>query len=311
MRFENFLKFISYLSVDIIAVILPIALGVSTAFVFQRFNESNQSIALQAAGIPPRTVLIPLLQMVTMVICYLYISNSYISPYAWREFRTQEFNIKNNINPPEKAGTIFSKDGFSVYAQQYMGDFFFGNLFVIDNRTPDKVYSYSAESGTILNNVLVLTKGERIEIDFKSHKNSVVYFQSHNYDLSGILSFTERQIHPNEKHMDELLENNENEELHKTQVALFHQKMTSPLLAAVFSLLSFLLIFLAPYRRKSSPVRMIILMTLIVALQGSYFWIANAAAKDPKFINLNYILVASCLFIITTLIIRKSRPGNE
>ncbi|MDR1334326.1 MAG: LptF/LptG family permease, partial [Holosporaceae bacterium] len=113
--FSKFLKFTSYLSVDIVSVILPIALAVSSAFVYQKFVESNQLIALQAVGFSPKKILVPLLNLVALATCYLYASNAYISPYSWREFRSLEFKIKNNIDPPEKAGVFFSHEGFSVY----------------------------------------------------------------------------------------------------------------------------------------------------------------------------------------------------
>jgi lipopolysaccharide export system permease protein len=304
--FAKFLRFISYLSIDIIAVILPISLSISAAFVYQRFNESNQLIALQAAGFSPRRVFIPLLHMIVLVTGYLYISNAYISPRAWQEFRSSEFKIINNIDPPEKAGAIFSNSGFSVYAQKYMGDFYFGNLFVIDARNPLNVLSYSAESGTIQDNVLILKRGERIEIDFINHKNSIMYFELYNCNLREILKIEKKAAQPNEKYIYELLQKNDDESFTKTTRALFHQKITSPLLAAIFPMLSFLLILLTPYDRKFSYRNMILLVATIVIFQGSYFWIANAAAKNLEFIKLNYALIISSLVILITSIMKKT-----
>jgi lipopolysaccharide export LptBFGC system permease protein LptF len=274
--------------------------------VYQRFNESNQLIALQAAGFSPRKVFIPLLRMIALVTGYLYISNMYISPKAWKEFRSSEFKIINNIDPPEKTGTIFSNGGFSVYAQEYMGDFYFGNLFVIDARNPSNVLSYFAESGTIQDNVLILKKGERIGIDFINHENSVMYFESYNCNLKEILKIGKRTAQPNEKYIHELLQKNDDKSAAKMSRALFHQKITSPLLTVIFSMLSFFLILLTPYNRKFSYKNVMLLIAAIVIFQGSYFWIANAAAKNLEFIKLNYALIISSVIILTTLIIKKT-----
>lgn len=291
VRFSKFLKFTSYLSADIISVILPIALAISSAFVYQRFMESNQLIALQAAGLSPKKILTPLLSLIAIVTCCLYACNAYISPYAWREFRSLEFKIKNNIDPPEKAGIFFSHDGFSVYGREYNGDFFFGDLFIVDARNPDKTYTYFAKKGTVSDNVLTLTEGERIEIDFVNHSNSVMHFQSYSYDLREILKSEKKNMQPNEKFLDELCRSKGSAE----ENALFHQKITSPLLAAIFSLFAFLMILTTPYSRKPSHRRVLLLMFGIIAFQGSYFWIANAAAKNANFILLNYILVGFSL----------------
>lgn len=304
--FIKFLQFTLYLSVDIIAVILPIALAISAAFVYQRFNESNQLIALQAAGFSPRKVFTPLFYMIMLAVGYLYISNIYISPNSWREFRSFEFKIMNNISPPEKAGAIFSNSGFSIYAQRYMGDFSFENLFIIDVRNPGNTYSYFAESGKIQDNTLILMDGERIEVDFINHKNSIMHFKLYNYDLKKVLKIEKKTAQPNEKYIRELLQENKNTDVAKTFEALFHQKITSPLLAIIFPLLSFLLILLAPYVRHHQHKEMALLIAIIIVFQGSYFWIANAAAKNLEFVKLNYTLVISSLIILITLIIRRT-----
>jgi lipopolysaccharide export system permease protein len=292
--------------VDIIAVILPISLAVSAAFVYQRFNESNQLIALQAAGFSPRKVFFPLLHMVALVTGYLYISNAYISPKTWKEFRSLEFKIINNIDPPEKAGAIFSSSGFSVYTREYIGDFYFRNLFVIDARNPLNILSYFAESGTIQDGVLILKKGERIGIDFINHQNSVMHFELYNCNLKEILKIGKRVAQPNEKYIYELLQKNNDESGAKMDCALFHQKITSPLLAAIFSMLSFLLVLLTPYDRKFSYKNMMLLIAAIVMFQGSYFWIANAAAKNLEFIKLNYALIISSVIILAMSITKKT-----
>jgi lipopolysaccharide export system permease protein len=304
---SKFFKFTSYLSIDIIAVILPISLAISAAFVYQRFVESNQLIALQAAGISPEKILSPLLVLAAIITVYLYANNAYVSPMAWKEFRAQEFNIKNNIDPPENAGSIFSANGFSIYANRYVGNLYFMDVFIIDARNADKTYAYFAKSGTIRNNILMLVHGERIDIDFETHKNSLLYFKAYNCNLKEIFQTENRAAQANEKFIYELLTKNDDEELTLTQTALFHQKMTAPMLAIIFSLLAFILIILAPYRRKSSYLGMVALVSIIIIIQGTFFWIANASAKEPKFISLNYALIAFAISILIVLIARCRR----
>jgi lipopolysaccharide export system permease protein len=287
--------------VDIISVILPIALAISAAFAYQQFNESNQLIALQAAGLSPIKALNPLMRAILITVAYLYVGNAYISPDAWRKFRSLEFEIKNNIDSPEKTGVIFSNNGFSVYAQEYAGNFFFKNLFITDARNPEKTHSYFARSGTIRNNVLMLTEGERIEIDFTNHKNSIMRFKSYNYDLKEILKAKRNSPQPNEKFVDELLR----EDGDVSTKALLHQKITSPLLAIIFPLLSFLLVLLAPYARRRSSWKIILLTAVVIMFQGGYFWIANAAGNNLEFAKLNYILIVSSIVIIAASIYRR------
>lgn len=305
----KFFKFSSYLTVDIIAVILPISLAISAAFVFHRFIESHQLTAMKSAGMSATKLLSPLITLVSIVTCYLYVSNAYISPKAWMKFREMEFEIKNNINPPESEGSIFSSSGFSVYAQEYVGDFCFKNIFIIDLRNTSKSYSYFAKSGAMRNSVLYLTDGERIEIDNNAQKNSITNFKSYRYDLKEVLGDAKRSSQPNEKFMYELYyEDTGNKALNTSQKALFHQKVTSPILAFIFSLMAFFMILLAPYKRKKSYSRMGCLIALIVFFQGTYFWVANASAKNLFFVKLNYFLIGSLALIFVMLIcVKKER----
>jgi lipopolysaccharide export system permease protein len=289
------------------AIILPIALAISAAFVYQRFIESQQLVALQSAGISPIKMLSPLLVLTTIVTCYLYVNNAYVSPVAWKKFRAQEFKIRNNVNPPENAGSIFSSNGFSIYAREYVGNSYFRDIFIIDVRNPEKTYSYYAEHGAIRNNVLMLVKGERIEIDLQTHRDSIAQFQSYNCNLKEVLSMENKPPQPNEKFIHELLQESGNGPETTAQKALFHQKMLSPLLAFIFSLLAFFMILQSPYRRKPTIFRMGCLVFTIVLFQGIFFWIANTSARSPELIALNYGVVGGSFLALIILIGQKRK----
>ena len=305
LSLSKFFRMTSFLSVDIVAFLLPIALAVSAGFIFHRLAESNQIVVLQAAGIAPQKLLKPLISLALLTCGYLYLNNAYISPVSWREFRKMEFNIRNNIEPPDNAGQIFSSSKFSVYAQNYYGGFVFGNIFIVDTRDEGKTHTLFAQKGKIDNNILSLYKGERLEIDFNNHKNSTTRFGSYTYNLREILDIRDVKTHPNEKFLTELLEEIPDDiEKTKEQRALFHQKILSPLLTMIFSLLAFFLVGLAHYVRKITYSRVALLITSIIIVQGGFLAIANISAKNEIFIFVNYVFVLIML-IISCLIVRE------
>ena len=293
-----FFKFTSFLFADIIAFILPIAFSISAAFVFYRLKEYNQIIALQAAGISPRKLLRPLMTLGCIITGYLYISNMYISPMAWIHFRKMEFNIRNNIEVPSSAGQIFTSSKFSVYAHQYLGDFTFKNIFVIDTRETHKTHSMFAQFGTIKNNTLILKNGERLEVNYANHKNSTARFNYYSYDLKGITGFQEQKPRANEKFMQELLiKTPRNESKFKEQLSMFHQKILSPLLTIIFALAAFILVVLSPYTRKHSYTRIAILIALLIIAEGIFLTFTNIAMKDEIFNFINYGFVGIMLLL--------------
>ena len=303
----RFFKLASYLSVDILSIILPISLAVSSGFVFHRFIVSRQLTALKSAGIAPIKLLSTLIPISILVTCYLYASNAYISPASWRSFKEMEFQIKNNITPPESSGCIFSGNDFSVYAQKYVGDFSFENLLIVDSRNSQKTYSYFAKSGSISSNVLYLTNGERIEIDSANKRSSVIKFDSYQYDLSEILSNIKGSAQPNERFMNELLYDTEDAKLNAEHIALFHQKMLSPFLAIIFSLMSFAIIVQVPHTRKVSHSRLGILMLSIISYQGIFFWLANASTENIQIVWINYVLAAALILALSMVIFIRNK----
>jgi len=307
LSLARFFRLTSFLSIDIIAFLLPITLAVSAGFVYHRMAESNQIVVLQSSGIAPQKLLIPLMELAFLVCGYLYLSNAYISPSSWREFRQMEFNIKNNIEPPENAGRIFSGRNFSVYAQKYYGGCVFGNIFIIDTREKEKTYTLFATKGAIANNILTLSNGERLEVNFNNHKNSAARFSSYAYDLKELIDIHEVSTRPNEKFLSELIKEIPGDPSKtREQKALFHQKILSPLLAIIFSLMAFFLVGLAPYVRKITYSRIAYLLTYMIIVQGSFLAFANIAAKNEIFNYINYVFVFVMLFVSVLAVREKA-----
>lgn len=303
LSLSKFFYLTSFLAVDIIAFLLPIAFAISVGMVYKRLSESNQLVVLQATGIAPQKLLSPLVVSAILIIGYLYISNAYLSPLSWKEFRRVEFNIKNNIDPPENAGQIFSSNNFSVYAQKYYGDLLFGDIFIIDTRKENETCTLYAERGSIEDNNLFLINGERLETNFENQKNSSTTFKSYSYNLKEIIKITEANVRPNEKFLFQLLEEDAKDK-NKTneQKALFHQKVLSPMLAIIFALVAFFLNVFVPYVRKVSFSRIAWLIVYIIGVQGCFLAFANISAKNPIFIYFNYIfiflLIVSSIFLV-------------
>lgn len=289
-----FVQFTSYLCVDIVAIVLPIAFSVSAIFVLYRFIKSNQLIALQASGINPIHLLRPLCSIACIIFGYTYVSNMYWSPHAWMSFRDMEFSIKNNITPPENPGPIFSGDQFSVYAQDYIGRLSFRNIVIIDSRDPNKIYSFFAKLGKIENNVVMLQRGEKIEIDKIKGTESITKFGSHNHDLTSLISSTRRSVQENEKNLYTLVHEAKTSRLSR---ALLHQKIISPFINFIFAMIAFIFTVFAPYARNSSSIYTFIALFCIIAIQGIFLGLANAGANSDIFILGNYAFVATVLLI--------------
>jgi len=261
-------------------------------------------IVLQSAGISLRKLLGPLMTLAVLCSGYVYISNAYLSPLAWKAFRNMEYNIKNNIEPPTHAGLIFSSDNFSVYSQQYLGNLFFERIFIVDTRDSTKAYTLFARLGSIEKNILSLADGERIETDFISHRSTSTTFKSYSYDLKNVMQTHLLKKNTNEYFIHELLISIP-ENLSKTleKKALFHQKTLSPLLAVIFALFAFGFVALAPYARKITHKRIIALISLIITVQGVFLSFSNMAITNPTFSVFNYIVVI--LLLIVALIVTK------
>jgi lipopolysaccharide export LptBFGC system permease protein LptF len=118
--------------------------------------------------------------------------------------------------------------------------------------------------------------------------------------LREILKIEQRSLQPTEKYLHELLIPDADRSVTGARTALFHQKITSPLSAIIFPLLSFIFVAAAPYSRTRSRRSAIMPAVIIIVFQGIYFWIANVSAKNPEYVPLNYIL--TLVFLIGTIV---------
>ena len=75
---------------------------------------------------------------------------------------------------------------FYFYVQEYIGNFSFRNLFVLDLREPQKSFSYYIQEGSIKNNMLLMKNGKCIEIDIQTKKNSTTRFKWYQHNLREI-----------------------------------------------------------------------------------------------------------------------------
>lgn len=307
---KNFIKFTSILSVDIIATVLPITYAVSCAVVYKRFKETNQLVALQASGISPKILLHPLLMCGAIMASYVYLTFAYVSPMSWRVFRGIEYSLKHNISLPESAGILFSNAGFDVYAQEYCGSMTFKNIIVIDARDASKIRSFVADNGYIRSNVLTLHNGEQIETDFSKNATSVAAFKKYVHDLNHIISFQRSGAAPNEKFMSELGADSDISASKRTEeIALFHQKILSSFLPLIFSIISFLFVVFARYRRKESFLGVCISSGIIIVLHGVFFLLSNASAKNAALLPANYLFVMCALLMSVIVLIYKKRSS--
>ena len=292
----KFTELTSYLSIDIIAFLLPISLAIASLIIFRHFKESNQLTAIMATGVSPFKLFSPLISLTAFVMLYIFVSNSYFSPKAWRNFRDLQFNIENNLDLPESSGVLFANNGVSAYAQYYNGNFVFRNLHIVDSRDPKKIKSYHADAGSLKRNTLTLSKGEKIEIDFEKKSNSITKFDSYRYDLSDLMKKKKRPRQPNEQYLDELFSVNSDsaKKEDKATRALLHQKLTSPFLALIFSFFAFMFVIFSPYSRNPKKNNWLPIMFIII-VQGIYFWLINAAGGNGFFIPIIYLFIAALI----------------
>ena len=293
----KFTELTSYLSIDIIAFLLPISLAIGSLIIFRHFKESNQLTAIMSTGISPLKLLSPLISISSLIMIYLFVSNSCFSPKAWRNFRELQFNIENNLDLPESSGVLFANNGVSAYAQYYNGNFIFKNLHIIDSRDPKKIKTYHADTGALKRSTLTLSKGEKVEIDFEKKSNSITKFDAYHYDLSDLMKKKKRPRQSNEQYLDELfsVSSDSAKKEDKATRALLHQKITSPFLALIFSLFVFMFVIFAPYSRNPKKNSFIPIMFVII-VQGIYLWLVNAASGNGFFIPIIYLFIAGSIF---------------
>ena len=316
---------------NFLVLIIPIALFISGIFVYNRLNADREILVLRAAGVSPMALAQPIIVLggACVVVCYLF--SLYLTPLSYQMFRDLQWDVRYSFTNILLREGVFNtiSNTTTVYIRERTGRDELRGLLIHDTRDAEKESTIIAERGAVADTPtgprVLMFDGNRQELNTKTNKLSILYFDRYSFDLGGASQKPEDRFRePRERSTGELFFLDKSDVSNPNDFGRFvveiHQRLTGPLSALGFGLVAFVFIIYGEYSRRGQASRIINAAAVFVIIEICQLGLINAIARNLFMLPLLYIMAALPIAVPIAILIYnpqiklpaalKWRPGS-
>jgi lipopolysaccharide export system permease protein len=316
---STFLSFIALLLPSLLGVVLPIATFTAVLFVYNKLAMDSEMVVLRAAGLSQWQIARPALLIALLVTLTGYALNLYLQPLSYRAFKDLQYSIRNNYSDvllQEGEFTSISSD-ITVFVRERTPDGQLTGILVHDARDPKNPVTLMAENGALVQSSsgprVVMKRGNRQQMDRKTGRLSVLYFDSYTVELALLeRRLRERWREPKERFLDELLFPDDKNAIdvknYNDLLAEGHQRLAAPLYSIAFVLVALVALLAGEFNRRGQMRRIVGAVLCVTALEAASFALRDIAARSLTALPLLYIVVG---LVIAAALVALLRHHNR
>jgi lipopolysaccharide export system permease protein len=304
---------------NFLSIILPIALFTVVVFTYSKLIADRELIVMRSAGMSQLSLAKPVLILALPIVAFSYSLNAYFLPESYRLFRELQWDVRfsySNVLLKEGTFNTLSKN-LTVYVRRRTQDGELQGILVHDSRNPGRPQTWMAARGGLVETKsgphVVMVEGTVQEVNRKTNRHSVLYFDRTTLDISG----TEekggvRYREPRERLIQELLDIEQDKFVSSRDLGKFqmeaHKRLSSPWLAMAFALIGLGCLLAGTITRRGQRNRIGIAVGLVVMFQASTMGLENLCARVPTLMPLIYVnIVVANLLAIGIMTIKPRR----
>lgn len=306
---QDYFSLIVYLLPDLFVKVAPICTLIGAVLAYSKLTLDNELQVMQTLGKSPWQIIKPGFLLAATLTASLLLLNIFTIPSAFRAFRNQEFQLKNQFSSSlVREGGFNTVKGLTIFVEKRLSTREFAGVFIHNNGKSsngknNKAYTIFAKKGFLKKvddkYVLALQNGVRQE---KDHKNIIHSFEFENivYDLDDFTNIVNsRGMKPYERDLRDLLQIDnatvQNEKLRIRLAAEGHQRLLLPFLCVVNILLVALVMVVNRPSRRLRRRRMVTLIFSGIVFQ---WFILNLLQLQLRFkfsVFIAYAVVSSII----------------
>jgi len=283
-------------------VILPIALMISTVFIYNRMTADLEMTVMRSSGMSPLRLSQPALQLAALVTAIVFMITSWLAPLSLSKMQTMRVAIKAEYSSFLLRDGIFNAIGkdLTVYVHHRKNDGELEGLLIHDSRQSPKLpVTILAKRGVIVSDSegqqVIVYDGSRQEYDPATGALSRLDFERYSLDLPESGPVRQRWREPDERTLIELMNPDNSIRSNPKMLREFHveahRRIVSPFLAITFTLVSLCCLMLGPLDRRGLGWRIVAASGGVIVLQGLYLVCYNLAKEGTPGLVLMYLLV--------------------
>ena len=295
-----FVKLTSLLMPRIFSILSPISLFAAVLFVYNRMLSDQELVVMKSAGISPWQLAKPSVWVgIGLLLLNVWVMN-YGTPKAEIAFRNLQWKIRNNVSHlmfREGEFTNLQKDkNLTIFVTTHEDDNSVSGIIINDERDPGKRSTITAEKGVIVTTSsgprIILINGTHQELSKNNGRFSSVNFERYSVDFGLKNTKNNKKDSARTHTFTELINALSNKSLspqdQKKWFVEGNKRITSPILAVVYSLLACCGILISNFNRRGQTKTIAISLTSVVLIQAIDLISGNLASKHLYWLGLMY-----------------------
>lgn len=283
-------------------VILPVALMISTLFIYNRMASDSEVVVMRAAGVSPMQLAKPAILLGLIVTFSLLVITTWLAPVSLSNMQKMRQVIKAQYSTLLFREGIFNNFGkdLTVYIHNRNIKGEMEGLLIHDSRenlpTPVTII---AKRGVIVSTdtgqQVLVYDGSRQDFNAKTGALNRLDFERYTIDLPEAEAVRKKWKEPDERTFAELISYDRNNPLNieykrEFQVEI-HRRIVGPFLALSFLFIALSCLLLGPVNRRGQGKRIFLAVAAVILLQSLYLSIFNFVGKNSMGILILYLVV--------------------
>jgi lipopolysaccharide export system permease protein len=288
-------------------IIMPLSMMAATIFIYNRMTMDSEMAALRSAGLSPFALARPALMLAGIVTVFLWCMTLWIAPKALTEMYHMRQIIRSQISTLLFREGVFNQvgDGLTVYIRDRSNNGELQGLMIYDGREkakrPSTILAKRGDLGSGDGQQVVVYDGVRQEYNPATGKMQRLNFERYTVDLPDTDPIRERWKEPDERTIFELFNpdpaNQRDVENHHAFLVEINRRLTAPLLALSFTLMSCAGLLSGSLDRRGQGKRITACVIMATLVQGLYLGSFSLSRHSDWGLPLMYILVLTPLIL--------------
>ena len=285
---------------NFLPIVLPIAMFTVVVFIYNKLIADHEVVVMRAAGFSQYELAKPAILLAIGVMVLGYLINIFLLPQSYQMFKELKWDIRYSYSHILLQEGTFNNvaNNITVYVRTRTKEGELLGIFVHDTRVKDKPFTLLAERGAMIKSKngsrVMMLDGSRHEIDKKTNKMSILYFDKYIIDLKGEeVGRGPRSPEARELLLSELFRIEDNKLVgvrdHGKYTVEAHRRLTSPVSALAFTLIGLACLMTRYHQRSGRTRQILIAVAVFVTFLLSQLALENAAAKNLTLVPLLYV----------------------
>ena len=285
---------------QLISIIMPLAVFMSTLYALNRLNMDSELIVAKASGFSPWQIASPALRLGMYALMAHLIINLVIQPFAFSQMRGEILKVRTDIaSQMVRAGEFVTPTvGLTVYAREIAPDGAMKDVIIYDERDDSGATTHTAKSGYLTrgeDSARLILKTGNVQQVLDDGSLDLVAFDDYQIDLSDVMAMDSvLRKKPSDLYLHELLRPDNrvyaNRKYRRELKAEGHNRLATPIYNLALVMLALCFMIRGEHQRMGYGRKIAVCVAIGFVIRLVGFGLVSAAESDPGLNVVQYAL---------------------